>query len=1250
MTLQGLMVGTVAYMAPEQALGRTPDARSDLYSLGAMLYEMVAGRPPFLGDDAVGVISQHINTAPVAPSWHNPEVPRQLEDLILRLLAKRVDDRPSSAGQVASELRQVLNRSTEEPAAGTQPPQVTDLRKLDWGHFVGRHEEMSTLKEALENVLSGKLALVVLAGEPGIGKSRLLDEFGVYSSLRGTRVLVGRCYEGEQTLPYRPFIDALGQYVRASSDEALLGELSSGAPEVATLVSEIRARFPDLPDPPRLEGEAERVNVFDAITQFLRSASRSQPIALHLDDLHWADKPSLLLLQHLARHLPDARVILVGTYRDVELDRTHALSETLTELRRLPGFRRIAVRGLAGVEVEELLSSMDGSEEGRTQRHVLASALHRETEGNPFFIHEVLAHLVETGKLAREDGRWVGKVSTVSALGIPEGVREVIGRRLSNLSEACNRMLVRASTMTRGFDWPVLRAISSIGEEELLDLLDEALSAQVLIERREGGIATYDFTHALIRQTLYEERSGPRRILLHREVGAALEDHWANEIESHVGALAYHFFQAAPGGDVEKAIDYCTRAGDRAMSLYGWDDAIGHYDRAISALELMQPVDESRHCQMLLKLSDALWAAGDYTRARSTAYDALELARAAGDDEAMGRSALNVAGTLPAFGSLVRNQKVVDSLEEALARMGERHNSLRARIMARLAEELAMDSDHQRRWALSRTAIDLARRSGDPRVRAAALRSACLPLWSPDTGEERMSIARELIPLGSELGDPTVTLDGYNWLFLNELAARAPDGSALAQSKRIVAEIRQPYYTWTVHHIDVELAILEGRLSEALTMAQEGLRMGQEAANENAALFFGVTAMWISHLQGRLPDMGAALSTALAMYNLIEANLRSARLLYYCEAGQDKLARAELDYLAGGGDFQTIPMNLAWLFSMAVTSEGASLLADRERARILYTRLAPYADQNVTVAHLVPVGAVAYYLGLLAATLDDWAAAERHFAAALARAREMNAKIWIATTQLAYARMLCRRGMKGLSAKALELLTEALEIAERCGMGHLLEECVALKLQIQGVDLSDLNTSIDRIVSSLQGSSPDYAAHAAPDGTVTILFSDIEGSAALADRLGDRRFIGLLREHNTIVRLQLKAFGGFEVKNEGDGFMVAFRSASKAVECAAAIQAALTERNMIAAEPIRVRVGLHAGEVIREGDDFFGRNVIMAARVASQAIGGEILASSVIKALLSGSDINWGNSRTVELKGLSGQHEIWPVEWSSGSQ
>jgi Protein kinase domain/AAA ATPase domain/zinc-ribbon domain len=289
-TSEGMVVGTVAYLAPEQATGRPLDACADLYSLGAVLYEMVAGRPPFLGEDAVSVISQHLSTAPVVPSWHNAAVPPGLDRLVLQLLAKDPGDRPQAAAEVAAMLRELVLRPPPALPESDHPALATDARR-----FVGRGEELGALRRASDVALGGESWLVLVVGEPGIGKTRLVEEAAVYARVHGAQVWWGRCYEGEVGAPFLPFVEALRSYVRGRSDDELREELGSGAPEIATLVSEIRQRLGDLPELPPLEGDAERMRLFDGVATFLANASRSTPIVVVLDDLHWADKPSLLL-------------------------------------------------------------------------------------------------------------------------------------------------------------------------------------------------------------------------------------------------------------------------------------------------------------------------------------------------------------------------------------------------------------------------------------------------------------------------------------------------------------------------------------------------------------------------------------------------------------------------------------------------------------------------------------------------------------------------------------------------------------------------------------------------------------------------------------------------------------------------------------------------------------------------------------------------------------------------------------------
>ena len=288
LTMEGMMLGTVAYMAPEQALGRQSDARSDLYSLGCVLYEMLTGRAPFLGDDAVGVISQHINTPPLTTIWHNSGVPPDLDDLVIRLLAKVPEERPDSAAEVAAALAAIA-LAAAQPAVQPTPaaPQVRGFRR---GPFVGREKEMAQLKERFEDALSARGSLVMIVGEPGIGKTRLTEELSVYARLRGAQALNGQCYESEGAPPYIPFVEALRQYVNSCPAEALREEMGDGASDLAKLVSEVRARVPDVPESREEAPEAERYRLLEAVTSFLVNASKANPLLIVLDDLHWAEQ------------------------------------------------------------------------------------------------------------------------------------------------------------------------------------------------------------------------------------------------------------------------------------------------------------------------------------------------------------------------------------------------------------------------------------------------------------------------------------------------------------------------------------------------------------------------------------------------------------------------------------------------------------------------------------------------------------------------------------------------------------------------------------------------------------------------------------------------------------------------------------------------------------------------------------------------------------------------------------------------
>src|SRR3954454_20938550 len=353
-TQAGLIVGTASYMAPEQALGQHPDAMSDLYSLGAVMYEMVTGRPPFVGDDIVSVISQHQRAEPVRPSWHAADVPQELEELVMQLLEKRPAERPEAA-----EIRERLRSIEALPHDHVQRAQddLNRMESLAEGVFVGREQEVGRLRAALEESIDGRGHLLMLVGEPGIGKTRTAQELGTYARVRGARVLVGRSYEGEGAPAYWPWLQMARAYIQEADPESVVSDMGAGVSDIAQVMSDLQELIPGLraSGTQSLEPEQARFRFFDSITAFLKNAALREPLVLFLDDLHWADGPSLRLLQFLARELSDSRLLVVGTYRDVSLGRKHPLSQALADLSREGLVERVPLHGLTENEVERFI-------------------------------------------------------------------------------------------------------------------------------------------------------------------------------------------------------------------------------------------------------------------------------------------------------------------------------------------------------------------------------------------------------------------------------------------------------------------------------------------------------------------------------------------------------------------------------------------------------------------------------------------------------------------------------------------------------------------------------------------------------------------------------------------------------------------------------------------------------------------------------------------------------------------------------
>jgi tetratricopeptide (TPR) repeat protein len=575
----GVIVGTAAYMAPEQALGQTVDGRADLYALGVLLYELTTGRVPFTGDDPLTIISQHVHAPVVPPRVLRPDLPRALEAIIIRLLAKDPAQRFASATETRAALLTSLTDGGDTPSGETHVA-VAILEALSRGRLVGRSTELNEARELWQRAREGRGHAVLLSGEPGAGKTRLARELTIQAAVDGARVLTGGCYEYEATTPYLPFVEAFRRWTREEKDDDKLRELlGDAAPQIAKLAPELGTRLGPFPEPDQLAPHEERLLFFDAVAKVFANIAKRQSLMFYADDLHWADHGTLWLLGHLLRQLRTERVLIVGGYRETELDRTHPLAKSLVDWNRERLITRIVLRRFNEKETGDQLGALLGEQVSGE----FALAVHRETEGNPFFVEEVLKALIEKGSVRRESGRWCR--CDVDELVIPQSVKEAIGHRLNRVSPDTNEVLRVCAILGKVFTFEELASAAEQNEDALLDALDEASGAQLITA---GSGDSFSFTHDKIREVLYEELNPIRRRRLHRHVAEGLELRCVSA-PCAVEKLAHHYIQA---GDHERGLHYAKQAAAEAERVFAFDEAIAAYTRALDCAEAMGAIDE----------------------------------------------------------------------------------------------------------------------------------------------------------------------------------------------------------------------------------------------------------------------------------------------------------------------------------------------------------------------------------------------------------------------------------------------------------------------------------------------------------------------------------------------------------------------------------------------------------------------------------------------------------------------------------
>jgi DNA-binding CsgD family transcriptional regulator len=890
--------------------------------------------------------------------------------------------------------------------------------------FVGRAAELGMLRTLLPRAEGEGRRVVLLGGESGAGKSRLAREFAAEAARDGALVMFGGC-DAVVPTPYGPFVPALDQLVRATDPTELRSILGSSAGELTRLLPDLPDHLGALAPPVKADPDTVRHRLHTAVTDLLAGVSSQRSLLIVLEDVHWADASTLLLLRHLARSAWIGRVLLFASFRDAEADLPELLSQTLADLRRSDDVVRLRLEALSPEEVSELVTRAAEAHAG-DQLPAVAGTISELTGGNAFLVCELWRALVETGAVEVTDGA-VRLTRPLAGLGTPESVREVAGERLARLAPSTTALLELAATAGAEFELEVVRRGSALTENEFVAALDEAIRGAML-EEVPGRRLMYRFTHELVRRAVYDRLSAARKAQLHLRVGEAREALPERSARS-LADLAHHFAAAAPLGGSDKAVEYNLLAAAVAMDGLAFDEA-AELLRAALELGIDRPMQRAG---ALIELGTAKHLGGKAIEAMEAFRAAAEIARAIDDPELLAQAAIGYedASWRPA----IFDREAVEPLEQAIAALGDSHPQLRLALLSGLTRALDLVGEHGRGAIVRENAIRLARQIHDPLGLATVLVRS---YWSRGTtpNEEILEMLTEAKQIGEQLGNTEIQAEAMVWrvptfVALTDMPSARRDVSAL---REIAQATRQPFMLHVAEHYGAAIALADGRLTAAEAMMHGSEEAGRLLTGRDATGTFGIQMFSLRREQGRLADL-APVIRILAAGDRDHGPWRPGLAALLVELGMEAEARRELARVAAEG-LEPLRQTL-WLASLTYLSDACAALGDEAVAALLYPELAPLSGANVMIGNLVVFyGAADRYLGMLASTLGEWDRAEEHFERAVELNRRMEATAWLAHTNYAYARMLLtgRHDQRGRSAA---LLDEADRLATAAGMRAL---------------------------------------------------------------------------------------------------------------------------------------------------------------------------------------------------------------------
>ena len=900
--------------------------------------------------------------------------------------------------------------------------------------FIGRDTELDALRHGLAEALSGRSRVLLLAGEPGIGKTTTAEQFVRSVREAGVCVIWAKCYEQAGAPAFWPWELVFRALLVDPEFAPLWPLLEPVALEMAAGAA-----------PGGAAPEHARFRLFDGATTGIKQVAQVRPLVLVIDDLHGADVSSLLLLQFLAQHLEAARVLVLGTYRDMGLPAEHPIMRTLAELARIPGNRALFLAGLDPPAIGRFIRESAGSDPSSA----LIEAVRRETDGNPFLVSELVRQLVDDGHIDRPEA--------LERVPVSQRVRAATGRRLAGLSPECQRAIVVASVIGREFTLGLVAAAGG-ADDDVTAVVDEATAAG-LVSASPGRSGHWRFDHALTREAVYADVKAGERARLHQTVGEGIERLHAGELGSHLAELAHHFAEASRTGDPAKAIAYARRAGDHACAASAYEEAVRLYESALEMLPRQVGATPMDRCDLVLALAAAHHGAGDVAQANRASLEAASLARASGTREQLARAALSYGTRDPHGGAATADPTLVGLLEEALAAWQGQDDPLHATLLGRLAGILAREDDPARRDRLSAEALAMARRIGDLRLLGRTLSNRLAA--TIDDVEQSDGLIAELFRIATETRDTDLLLQSHRWGFIDCLTRGDGPGVIRAlHGCRVIAEAsRDPVHRWFVAVLQITQATLEGRFSDAERL------MGELANLTWCQPFTGgllvIETFSLRSLTGGLEGIVDAIESTASL-NEAAPSVRACVAMVHAELGQLEKARREYDRVLAR-DLADVPFPQL-LMTIEFLARVCEALGDVEHASTLYDRMLPNAALTIVVGPGVAMyGTADHVLGRLAGVRGDWAVAARHLDTAIEQYASMKAAPWLAEARYDRARVLMAADGDRVGAMALNDL--ALASARELGMQPLERKASALHARLERHEPSDVDVVEARLVA-----------------------------------------------------------------------------------------------------------------------------------------------------------------------------------------